>query len=243
MASHDPKPKNAEGSAYPQQSLFGRRKGRPLGEDRQAALDNRLPEIDLSPAINQEKQIDLSAVFGGTPSPLWMEIGFGNGEHLATLMRRHPGTYFIGAEPFINGMSAFLMHIKDLPNDKIRVLMDDAIKLCRLLPDKCLDGLYILNPDPWPKTRHHRRRIVSPENLDIFARLLKPGASLIMTTDVPGLADWMVTHANNHTAFTWQAECAADWQTPPEDWIPTRYETKRANGADKMAYLFFERKP
>lgn len=241
MASHDPKSKNNEGSAYPQQSLFGRRKGRPLGEIRQAAIDALLPKLDLAPHIEEQKQIDLLEIFKKLPSPLWLEIGFGNGEHLATLMKRHPDTFFIGAEPFINGMSSFLKDIQDLPHDKIRVLMDDAMKLCRLLPDDCLDGIYILNPDPWPKTRHHKRRIVSPENLDIFARLLKPGAQFIMTTDVPGLADWMATHTNNHPAFTWQAKSASDWQTPPKDWIPTRYETKRANGADKMVYLLFQR--
>lgn len=249
----------------PESKLYGRRKGRPLGQERQEAMDTLFPCLDLAPLLEAGTELDLTQIFGATPSPLWLEIGFGNGEHVAGLMARHPDYYFLACEPFINGMAAFLKEIanynchsgegRNLPDHKqpdpglrrddahrnIRVLMDDAMKLCRALPDACLDGMYILNPDPWPKTRHHRRRIVGPENLDVFARILKPGGQLIMTTDVPGLADWMVTHTNNHPAFTWTARRAADWQTPPEDWITTRYEVKGANGAQKMCYLFFEK--
>jgi tRNA (guanine-N7-)-methyltransferase len=119
--------------------------------------------------------------------------------------------------------------------------MDDAMLLVHALEDACLDEIYILNPDPWPKKRHHKRRIVSQANLDEFARILKPGGTLIMTTDVPDLAEWMVTQATLHPSFHWTAQSARDWKTPPADWIPTRYETKGAKGAESMVYLIFER--
>ena len=88
-----------------------------------------------------------------------------------------------------------------------------------------------------------RLSVERPETLDIYARILKPGGQLIMSTDVPYLAEWMLTHSFNHPAFTWTAKSASDWRIPPEDWVHTAYETKRAKGADKMVYLFFERLP
>jgi tRNA (guanine-N7-)-methyltransferase len=122
------------------------------------------------------------------------------------------------------------------------VHIDYAMMVANSLKDECLDGIYVLNPDPWHKKRHFKRRIIRGENLDVLARILKPGGTLIMSTDVLDLADWMVTEAFNHPAFTWSAKCAEDWRVPPEDWITTAYEVKGAKGANKMSYLFFEKK-
>jgi tRNA (guanine-N7-)-methyltransferase len=171
----------------------------------------------------------------------WLEIGFGNGEHLSALMRAHPNNAYIGAEPFVNGMSAFLKDIEDENKTNIKVLMDDAMIIVNSLTDNSLDGIYILNPDPWHKTRHHKRRIVNHKNLDQFARVLKPGGSLVMSTDVPDLAEWMVSHAIMHPAFQWQAQKPDDWRLPPPGWIKTRYEEKGAKGAKNMVYLLFKK--
>jgi tRNA (guanine-N7-)-methyltransferase len=216
--------------------LYGRKQTRPPGREGQEALDALLPKLQIS--VSKEK-INPKDLFSFSPAQTWLEIGFGSGEHLAALMRRHPDHAFIGAEPFINGMSAFLKNITGDPHGNIRIWMDDAILLTEMLADDTLDGIYILNPDPWPKKRHRKRRIVSPENLDRFARLLKPGGQLIMSTDVGGLAGWMVTQAANHPAFEWTAERAADWQTPPPDWIATRYEKKGLGAGRKQIYLLF----
>jgi len=150
----------------------------------------------------------------------------------------------IGAEPFINGMSAFLKEIADdeLPLNNIRVHMDDALPLVKSLPDGFIDEIYVLNPDPWHKKRHWNRRIINQDNLTEFSRIMKPSAKLIMTTDVVNLIEWMVTEASLHPDFEWTAQSADDWRIPPKDWIPTRYETKGAKGADHMNYLFFEKK-
>jgi tRNA (guanine-N7-)-methyltransferase len=219
--------------------LYGRKQTRPPGKERQGHMDSLLPRLQIP--IEDGETIDTAALFPRPFPELWLEIGFGNGEHLAELMRRHPDRAFIGAEPFVNGMGAFLKHIaKDLHNN-IRVWMDDAIFLVNALPDSCLDGVYVLNPDPWPKRRHAKRRIISPENLDRFARVMKPGAPLIMSTDVDNLANWMVTQAANHDAFEWTAERSADWRVTPAGWIPTRYEQKGAKAGRKQTYLFFKK--
>lgn len=186
-------------------------------------------------AISPEK------LFTTSPSSLWMEIGFGSGEHLAAVMEKHPDYGFIGAEPYINGMAAFLKSIMDRPHDHVRVWMDDALMVVKSLADNCLDGIYVLNPDPWPKSKHHKRRIINQDNLGQFSRVLKPGGKLVMTTDVDELAEWMVTEATMHPAFTWTAQKADDWRAPPEDWIETRYEQKGADAGRKQSYLIFEK--
>lgn len=223
--------------------VFGRRLGRPLSTLRQRAIDDILPPLEITEdMLARTEQLTAKDLFPATVKETWLEIGFGNGEHLSGLMRRHPENGYIGAEPFINGMSAFLLDIENEPQDRIRVLMDDAMLAVEALADQTLDGIYILNPDPWHKKKHHKRRIVRAENLAQFARVLKPGGQLVMSTDVPYLAEWMVTEAMNCPSFAWTANNASDWRTPPKDWITTRYEVKHAKGADKMVYLIFRRK-
>ena len=227
-------------TAPPARRLYGRRLGRPLKVARADVIDTLLPRL----AIPESGALDPAALFGCQPDELWLEIGFGNGEHIAGLLRRDPGLYMLAAEPFINGMAAFLKDIKDEPEiqNRVRVRMDDARPLVETLPDACLDGIYVLNPDPWPKLRHHKRRIISQENLTGFARVMKPGARLVMATDVDGLAEWMVTEASRHPAFAWTAAGKADWQAAPADWLPTRYEQKGIAAGRRQTYLIFQRR-
>ena len=231
-------------SARPHQerNIFGRRQGRKLSEKRQTALDRVLPQIQIDDAkLACDHTIQPSSLFPKSHRQYRLEIGFGHGEHLAALLRQNPDTGYIGAEPFMNGMAAFLCDIADDPHGNIRILPDDGMIIARSLTPASLDGIYILNPDPWHKKRHHKRRMINPENLDIFARILKPGGQLVMTTDVADLADWMCMHASLHPGFLWTAQGKNDWLIPPADWITTRYETKGARGAKKMVYLFFEK--
>lgn len=223
--------------------VYGRRLGRPLSPSRSEALDSALPALSIpADMCAEDAALDPDFLFETSYTQHWLEIGFGNGEHLLALLQRHPDIGFMGAEPYINGMSAFLKALPVPTPQNIRVLMDDAMKLVNSLRAQTLQRIYILNPDPWPKKRHHKRRIVSPENLDAFARVLKPGGLLIMATDVDDLAGWMVTHAANHPAFAWTAESAADWQNPPHDWaLITRYAAKGAQAGRKQTYLVFKR--
>ena len=119
--------------------------------------------------------------------------------------------------------------------------MDDAILLMERFTENCLDEIYVLNPDPWPKARHHKRRIISQENLILFSRLMKPNGRLIMTTDVDDLAEWMVTEASKHPDFTWTANQKSDWQSPPNNWIETKYERKGKQAGRQQTYLIFTR--
>ncbi|HRC26289.1 MAG TPA: tRNA (guanine(46)-N(7))-methyltransferase TrmB [Alphaproteobacteria bacterium] len=224
--------------------LFGRRLGRPLKAARAQVLETLLPHLDISLPEVSGVQITPEALFpdAGSLDGCWMEIGFGNGEHLAALMDRHPATGFIGVEPFRAGLSMFLKSIRGKSLTHIRVFADDAMMLVDRLAGGCLDGIYILNPDPWPKKRHHKRRIVSAANLDRMARVLKSGGKLVMATDVDDLADWMVTQAVRHPAFVWASRRADDWRVPPADWIETRYEVKGRQAGRRQTYLFFTRR-
>lgn len=233
-----------KGERHPDGNFYGRRLGRPLNTSRQDALDQILPARSIpADQLTCNGVLAPSSLFDKAYAQHWLEIGFGTGEHLTPLLTRHPDTGFIGVEPFINGMAAFCKSItvQDPAPENIRLWMDDAVVLAQSLSDNSLDGIYILNPDPWHKKRHHKRRIVRPETLDIYARILKPGGQLIMSTDVPYLADWMITHTYNHPAFEWSAGSCKDWQIPPDNWVTTAYEVKGAKGAKKMCYLFFEK--
>ncbi len=223
--------------------VFGRRIGRPLGASRQDVIDSMLPALTVpEDKVTQQRDMDMNALFAN-PQPVVFEIGFGNGEHVKALMETHPDRNYIAAEPFINGMSAFLKSIIGMDHGNIRVWMDDAITLIRSFPDASLEKIYILNPDPWPKKKHHKRRIVRQETLDQYFRTLKPGGELIMATDVDELAEWMVTETMNHGGFEWQANRSADWKTMPPGWmLTTRYAAKGVAAGRTESYLLFKKK-
>jgi tRNA (guanine-N7-)-methyltransferase len=225
-----------------QRRIYGRRLGRALNKERREILDELLPLLQVQKdKVSCKADLKPGNLFDVKCNKVWLEIGFGNGEHLSAVMRKNPDNAYIGAEPFINGMSAFLKDIADDPHDRIKVWMDDAIMLAQSFEDKSIDGIYVLNPDPWPKKKHHKRRIINQDNLDIFARILRPDGKLIMTTDVDDLAEWMVTQCTIHPAFEWTAKKADDWRTAPEGWTETRYEQKGEAAGRKQSYLIFKK--
>lgn len=224
-------------------TLHGRKKGRPLGKDRQAAISDILPLVSISKDHLEQKHTQHpKSFFPAECKEYWLEIGFGQGEHLAGRSSQNPNTGYFGAEPFINGVAGLMQKIEHLPKNRIKIFHGDGMILARSLKIDSIDGIFILNPDPWHKKRHYKRRLIQPENLDIFANILKPGGKLIITTDVPDLTDWMITHTVRHPNFEWSANSASDWSTAPSNWISTRYEQKGAKGAKKMAYMIFTKK-
>lgn len=209
--------------------LYGRRKGHALRRHHVALIDTLLPRFRLDPA-----SLD-------TSRPIHLEIGFGGGERLAHLAARHPGTLFIGAEHFINGIAKLLALIEAKSLANIRIHDGDARDLLEALPNGSLDDVDILYPDPWPKTRHHKRRLVNPETLIELHRLLKPEGRLVVATDIADYAAWTLLQIRAQGRFEWRAERCIDWRTPPDDWVPTRYETKAVAAGRRPIYLEFSR--
>ncbi len=229
-------------SAYKQRSLFGRRQGRALRGERSRVLNEILPHVTLDKSkLTEDHAHEPTSYFDKKFDQHILEIGFGHGERLAQHAKNEPNIGFLGAEPFINGMSAFLKNIEDQEKNNIRTLMDDGMILARSIKPQSLDAIYVLNPDPWHKKRHHKRRLINQKTLDTFSKILKPHGKLIMTTDVPYLAEWMCSHTIIHPNFSWTAESRRNWEQQPQDWISTKYEQKGAKGAKKMVYLFFEK--
>lgn len=170
-----------------------------------------------------------------------MEIGFGGGEHLAHQAKSHPEIGFIGSEPYLNGVASLLDHAERDGLRNIRIQPDDVRPLMARLPDASIDRLFILFPDPWPKNRHHRRRIVGPETIPEFARILRDDAILRLASDHPGYVEWMLRHLGQDDSFEWLARRPSDWRERPTDQIRTRYEAKALAGIP--VYLSFRRRP
>lgn len=219
--------------------VFGRRLTRSLSPSLQNLHQTMLDKLQVPRALVEQKNLKPADIFDKPFNQFWFEIGFGNGVHLHDECVAHPDTAFIGAEPYINGMANFLKSMENESHDNVRVWMDDAIVVLDSLADGVLDGIYILNPDPWPKKRHWKRRIVSTENVARFVRILKPGGKLVMTTDIDDLAEWMAAHAINNPQLRWDANSPADWKNPPPGWNPTKYEKKGAAVGRQQSYLVF----
>lgn len=185
--------------------------------------------------------LDPALLFAAPVADVWLEIGFGGGEHLAAQARAHPENGMIGCEPYVNGVAALLARIEAENIANIRILPSDARDLLDALPDACIGRAFILFPDPWPKARHARRRLVAPETLDALARILKNGAELRLATDDPGYLRWMLEHALRCADLRWTARSPGDWRTRPADWPATRYEEKAASQGRKSSYLRFVR--
>ena len=225
----------------PRRTLHGRRRGKKLRAGQQSLLETLLPRLALALPLEPAK-IDLAQAFGGSlpPDGVWLEIGFGAGEHLVWQAEQNPGVGLIGCEPYLNGVAKCLAHIERARVTNVRLFTDDARLLMAALPARSLSRVFVLFPDPWPKTRHHKRRFVRRDNLDRLAELMLPGAELRLATDDPSYLPWMVEHACIHPAFEWLVERPADWRGRPADWPGTRYEQKMLAG--KPVFLRLQRR-
>jgi tRNA (guanine-N7-)-methyltransferase len=217
MSSHDD-------PAHRPLRSFGRIKSRAL-KPRQAALfDSLLPAVAVpDPAAGP---IDPTALMPGAKQ-VWLEIGFGGGEHLAAQAARLPDTLMIGCEPFLNGVGSALRHIEEGGLKNVRLHAGDARDVMAALPDGSLDRVMILFPDPWHKARHNKRRLVQDEVAAEIVRLLKPGGRLRFVTDWKDYADWALERFERTPGLDWTADRADDWRVAPADHVVTRYEEKK----------------
>ena len=217
--------------------FYGRRRGRPLNAGRRRVLETVLPALLLP-----DGPLDPAALFGFDIEDLWLEIGFGAGEHLAWQAGQHPRIGFIGAEPYMNGVASLAARVEAESLGNLRIHCDDATDVLDRLPENALGKVFILFPDPWPKARHRHRRIVADPLLDRLARVMRDGAELRLATDHIDYLDWMLERLTAHPAFLWMAACADDWRQRPDDWPETRYEAKARAAGVKSTYLRFARR-
>jgi len=217
-------------------AFFGRRKGKKLRAGQDDLVQNLLPAIRVVPG---------SDVFSQFPNPqareTWLEIGFGGGEHLAAQARTHRDVNIIGCEPFVNGMAKLLAVVEQENLDNVRLWDDDVTDLLPTLPDASFDRVYILYPDPWPKRRQRKRRLVSDETLEMLARVMKPGAELRFASDIDDYIGWVLARALRSPHFRWTATRADDWRIPYEGWPGTRYEAKAIREGRVPSYLILKR--
>lgn len=224
-----------EDTSHPLMRSYGRIKSRPIKPRQAALVEELLP--DLRPPAGP---FDPRELMPGT-AQAWLEIGFGGGEHMASQAARAPDVLIVGCEPFLNGVASAVRHVAEQQLKNVRILDGDARELVARLPDGCLDRVFILFPDPWPKARHHKRRIVQAEMVAELARVLKPGGRLRFATDVAGYADWALERIIASPHFDWQAERADDWRVAPADHITTRYEEKRLGDCEPVFFDFVRR--
>ncbi len=221
-------------------SFFGRRRGRPIREAQQQAVDTLAPELALD--LSAPAPAALASLFSGDVDAVRLEIGFGGGEHLLHRAAESPRTGFIGVEPFEPGMAKLLAALRRAPRGNVRVFAHDAALLLDWLPPSSLAGVDLLYPDPWPKRRHWKRRFVGPANLDRLARVLAPGGRFRFASDIEHYVNWTLLAARRHRAFDWQAGGPDDWRRPFDGWPGTRYEAKALREGRTPAYLTFRRR-
>jgi tRNA (guanine-N7-)-methyltransferase len=220
-------------------SFFGRRHGKPLRPQQLSALEQLLPGLKLD--LSQKAPGDLATLFSANVQNIRLEIGFGGGEHLLHEAARLPDTGFIGVEPFINGMAKMVSALNAEPLPNLRLFDQDAALLLDWLPDNSVSGIDLLYPDPWHKSRHHKRRFVSDVNLQKMLRVMKSGALFRFASDIEGYINWTLLHVDATRNFQFTAESADDWRKPYEAWPGTRYEAKAFREGRTPAYLTFKR--
>ena len=231
------------GPRGPRDKLYGRKHGRRLRVGRQETLDALLPKLEVALPEAGQGTLDPRALFTPPRSQVWIEIGFGAGEHLAFQARAHPDIGFIGGEVYINGVARLTGEIARDRLANIRLFTGDAQRLIEALPDASIGRAFVLFPDPWPKLRHWKRRFIGPRNLATLARILEDGAELRIATDHADYLVWMLQHLMRQDDLEWLARRPADWRVRPDDWPETRFEAKALVQGRRSTYLRFRRRP
>jgi tRNA (guanine-N7-)-methyltransferase len=230
-------------SQRPHRNFYGRRRGKHLRESQEAYLAEDLAAWSPGPVGWDEnperKPLDLGALFGGRE--VWLEVGFGGGEHMVHQAGLNPDRGIIGCEPYINGIAMLLGKLRRADLDNVAIHPGDVRDLFDVLPDASIGRAFLLYPDPWPKARHHRRRFVTPEHLEPLARVMRPGAIFRVATDIPDYVRQTLQEVPRH-GFDWLAEGPADWRVPWDDWLSTRYEQKALREGRVPHYLTFRRR-
>lgn len=215
-------------------TFYGRRKGRPLLKTHRALFNQLMPKVGLKLTESMINPIHILQ----TPE-VWLEIGFGGGEHLAYQAERNPSVGLVGAEAFINGISSLIRHIDEKKLLNIKIFEGDVRLLFPKIIPKSFSKIFILFPDPWPKKKHHRRRLINSESLEILHRLLTARGLLRIVSDEPSYIEWILKIFETSDLFSKPIGNEESWQAPPNDWIQTRYEKKARHEGRTPVYLDF----
>ncbi|RDE09518.1 tRNA (guanosine(46)-N7)-methyltransferase TrmB [Pelagibacterium lacus] len=219
-------------------AFFGRRSGKKLHKGQRALFETLLPEL----SVDISAPVDPGILFPAARH-IHLEIGYGGGEHISRMARENPEDGFIGCEVFTGGIGKLLETIDAEAIGNIRLFPDDVIKLLAVMPDASVDRFYVLYPDPWPKPRHHKRRLIQFPVLAEFARVLKPDGRFRFATDIEDYANWTLAHILRSEDFSWPVQAPGAWHAPYPGWQPTRYEEKaRRQGRMQSFYLEFLRR-
>ncbi len=222
--------------------FYGRRHGRRLRPRQVEYLEQGIARFGLDQDLpTGNGDIDPTSLFTHDPTDIYLEIGFGGGEHLAARAAEHPTAGYIGAEPFMNGVASLCRHLIENRSENTRIWPEDVRLLLPSFMSERLDGAFVLFPDPWPKFRHRDRRIIQQSMLNELHRLIRPGGTLLLASDEPTAKTWMLSQMMRRSDFTWQATCAADWQTPPKGWPGTRYMAKADREGRRSSWFQFTR--
>ena len=223
-------------------NFYGRIKGKALNAAQVRYLDEDLPRLSVSGITREENPerdfLDIHQLAGGRP--LWLEVGFGGGEHLVHQALNNPDVQFLGVEPYVNGVAMLLGKMRNAGVTNIKLHMGDARNLMDVLEDGSISKAFLLYPDPWPKMRHHRRRFVTPEHLTPLNKCLKPGAEFRVATDIEDYVRQTLQEVPK-AGFEWLAEGPEDWRAPWGDWIATRYEQKALREDRIPHYMTFRK--
>ncbi len=211
----------SSGPRPPSQRLYGRSKGRPLSSAQTQLMQNVYPKIavDVSKKGNVLAGIDRF-------EQVWFEIGFGGAEHLIWQAKEHPNCFIIGAEPFLNGVCKAVAGVEDNALSNVHLYHGDAHHILEKMPDAALDKVFILFPDPWPKARHNKRRLISDAFVAEIYRVLKPNGKFRFGSDIIHYVDWSLTRIHAHGGFEFPHTHSTDWRIRPDDWPSTRYLEK-----------------
>ena len=226
-----------------QRNFYGRFRGPPLTKKQEYLLKVELPKFIIDSVTvtdNSERQV-LNLTKYIKSKPLWLEIGFGSGEHLINQAQLHPSIVFFGCEPYINGVASLLAKIKEKRINNIFIYPGDVRNLFDVLPSNSIDRVFLLYPDPWPKKRHNRRRFVNPEYLIPLCRVMKVAAQFRIATDVKEYCNHAVQEVLK-LDFILREQNQNDFSSPWEDWFPTRYEKKAQKNNKTSYYMTFQKK-
>ncbi len=219
--------------------FFGRRQGKALRRNALGLIEDLLPRLTVM-VPEPDTRVEPTLLFPGAMRSVWLEVGFGGGEHLARLAEANPDVGLIGCEVFRNGIASLLGHVQARALGNVRIFPEDVRLLLPALPDGALGRVFVLFPDPWPKTRHAYRRFISPDTLDVLARVLEDGGELRVASDDPVYVAWAARHLDAHPAFE-KLLATADRAAVPADWPATRYEQKCITGRAPIFFLYRRR--